>query len=237
LSGERRNTREIKTRRLLCWNEREQRRSGCAKPTGSRASLLKPSLIMRFLSAPTSGKTTVHHTGAAKANMEKATVVKEAAPTKKAAIAEKATVTEKRAAAPTWPAPWLGSPCMPCRRVLAATAPIGVIAVQTGTLVKLVRVLMLGPVVLILSLLANRLREQTERPAPDLTMGKRPARRRPPLHQLVPWFAGRSSSFRLGPDRRPSRIHRRPARADADPRCPPTVRPRIGIAPWRPRCA
>ena len=32
-------------------------------------------------------------------------------------------------------------------------------------------------------------------------------------------------------------IHRRPARADADPRCPPTVRPRIGIAPWRPRCA
>jgi hypothetical protein len=79
LSGERRNTREIKTRRLLCWNEREQRRSGCAKPTGSRASLLKPSLIMRFLSAPTSGKTTVHHTGAAKATMEKATVVKEAA--------------------------------------------------------------------------------------------------------------------------------------------------------------
>jgi uncharacterized integral membrane protein (TIGR00698 family) len=73
-------------------------------------------------------------------------------------------------------------------QVLAATAPIGVIAVQTGTLVKLVRVLMLGPVVLILSLLANRLREQTERPAPHLTMGKRPARRRPPLHQLVPWF-------------------------------------------------
>jgi uncharacterized integral membrane protein (TIGR00698 family) len=59
-------------------------------------------------------------------------------------------------------------------QVLAATAPIGVIAVQTGTLVKLVRVLMLGPVVLILSLVANRLREQVE-PAPSLTMGKRPA--------------------------------------------------------------
>lgn len=73
-------------------------------------------------------------------------------------------------------------------QVLAATAPIGVIAVQTGTLVKLVRVLMLGPVVLILSLLANRLREQAEEPAPSLTVGKRPARGRPPLHQLVPWF-------------------------------------------------
>jgi uncharacterized integral membrane protein (TIGR00698 family) len=73
-------------------------------------------------------------------------------------------------------------------QVLAATAPIGVIAVQTGTLVKLVRVLMLGPVVLILSLLANRLREQAEEPAPSLTMGKRPAHGRPPLHQLVLWF-------------------------------------------------
>ena len=73
-------------------------------------------------------------------------------------------------------------------QVLAATAPIGVIAVQTGTLVKLVRVLMLGPVVLVLSLLANRLREETEPPAPHLTLGKRSARARPPLHQLVPWF-------------------------------------------------
>ena len=73
-------------------------------------------------------------------------------------------------------------------QVLAATAPIGVIAVQIGTLVKLVRVLMLGPVVLILSLLANRLREDAEEPAPGLTMGKRPAHGRPPLHQLVPWF-------------------------------------------------
>jgi uncharacterized integral membrane protein (TIGR00698 family) len=73
-------------------------------------------------------------------------------------------------------------------QVLAATAPIGAIALQTGTLVKLVRVLMLGPVVLVLSLLANRLREETDGPAPHLTMGKRPTRRRPPLHQLVPWF-------------------------------------------------
>ncbi len=38
-------------------------------------------------------------------------------------------------------------------QVLAATAPVGTLAVQLGTLVKLVRVLMLGPVVLTLSLL------------------------------------------------------------------------------------
>jgi uncharacterized integral membrane protein (TIGR00698 family) len=41
-------------------------------------------------------------------------------------------------------------------QVLAATAPIGPVAVQIGTLVKLVRVLMLGPVVLLLALLARR---------------------------------------------------------------------------------
>jgi uncharacterized integral membrane protein (TIGR00698 family) len=73
-------------------------------------------------------------------------------------------------------------------QVLAATAPIGVIAVQTGTLVKLVRVLMLGPVVLVLSLLANGMRKETERSAPHLTLGKRSAPGRARLHQLVPWF-------------------------------------------------
>ena len=44
-------------------------------------------------------------------------------------------------------------------QVLAATAPVGLVAVHVGTLVKLVRVLMLGPVVLALSLVASRLRE------------------------------------------------------------------------------
>jgi uncharacterized membrane protein YadS len=39
-------------------------------------------------------------------------------------------------------------------QVLAATAPLGAVAVQIGTLVKLVRVLMLGPVVLVLSFVA-----------------------------------------------------------------------------------
>lgn len=72
--------------------------------------------------------------------------------------------------------------------VLAATAPIGAIALRIGTLVKLVRVLMLGPVVLVLSLLANRLRNDTEKPAPNLASGKGSTRGRPPLHQLVPWF-------------------------------------------------
>ena len=61
-------------------------------------------------------------------------------------------------------------------QVLAATAPLGAAAVQMGTVVKLVRVLMLGPVVLALSLAAPRLR------------GDGQAGRRPPLHRLVPWF-------------------------------------------------
>lgn len=56
-------------------------------------------------------------------------------------------------------------------QVLAATAPISALSVQMGTLVKLVRVLMLGPVVLGLSLVAGR------------AGGKRP-----PLSRLVPWF-------------------------------------------------
>jgi uncharacterized integral membrane protein (TIGR00698 family) len=56
-------------------------------------------------------------------------------------------------------------------QVLAATAPVAALSVQMGTLVKLVRVLMLGPVVLGLSLVAGR------------AGGKKP-----PLSRLVPWF-------------------------------------------------
>jgi uncharacterized integral membrane protein (TIGR00698 family) len=73
-------------------------------------------------------------------------------------------------------------------QVLAATAPIGIIAVHIGTLVKLVRVLMLGPVVLGLSLMASRLREETDEPAPHLTAGDRPKPGRIAVHHLVPWF-------------------------------------------------
>lgn len=62
-------------------------------------------------------------------------------------------------------------------QVLAATIPIGLVATQVGTLVKLVRVLMLGPVVLVLSLLRNRISAST---------GNSP--NKPGLLQLVPWF-------------------------------------------------
>jgi uncharacterized integral membrane protein (TIGR00698 family) len=73
-------------------------------------------------------------------------------------------------------------------QVLAATLPIGALSNQVGTVVKLVRVLMLGPVVLCLSLLSGRLREQADEPAPAVTAGNRPRRGGPALHELVPWF-------------------------------------------------
>ena len=59
---------------------------------------------------------------------------------------------------------------------------------QLGTLVKLVRVLMLGPVVLGLSLLTRRMRDETDEATPHVTAGDRPAPGRLPLHKLVPWF-------------------------------------------------
>jgi len=65
-------------------------------------------------------------------------------------------------------------------QVLAATAPVGAMAVQIGTLVKLSRVLMLGPVCVGLSLLRSTLQDKAGEE------GVRPAR--PPLARLVPWF-------------------------------------------------
>lgn len=56
-------------------------------------------------------------------------------------------------------------------QVLAATASVSSASVHAGTLVKLVRVLMLGPVVLVLSL-----------------FGQGNGRARPSLSHLVPWF-------------------------------------------------
>lgn len=73
-------------------------------------------------------------------------------------------------------------------QVLAATLPIGALSNQVGTVVKLVRVLMLGPVVLLISLLASKLREETDEPAPEVTAGDRPKPGKLALHQLVPWF-------------------------------------------------
>jgi len=63
-------------------------------------------------------------------------------------------------------------------QVLAATLPIGALSNQVGTVVKLVRVLMLGPVVVCVSLLTRRLREA----------GGRPARGGVALRDMVPWF-------------------------------------------------
>jgi len=60
-------------------------------------------------------------------------------------------------------------------QVLAATVPISAVSAQLGTLVKLVRVLMLGPVVVLLSLFRSRL--NVSGPAP-----------RPGLLYLIPWF-------------------------------------------------
>jgi uncharacterized integral membrane protein (TIGR00698 family) len=57
-------------------------------------------------------------------------------------------------------------------QVLAATAPAGMLAVQTGTLVKLVRVLMLGPVIMLIGRLVGADHKDC------------PERRR----SLVPWF-------------------------------------------------
>lgn len=56
-------------------------------------------------------------------------------------------------------------------QILAATAPFGLASVQTGTIVKLVRVLMLGPVVLTLGVLRGR------SAGASLSFGR-----------LVPWF-------------------------------------------------
>lgn len=56
-------------------------------------------------------------------------------------------------------------------QVLAATVPVGAVATQIGTIVKLLRVLMLGPVVLLLGLLSGRKGAHA-----------------PTFWNLVPWF-------------------------------------------------
>jgi len=62
-------------------------------------------------------------------------------------------------------------------QVLAATAPISSISSQIGTLVKLVRVLMLGPVIILLSLLRSKLNLSGGGAAPGVGW-----------RHLVPWF-------------------------------------------------
>ena len=58
-------------------------------------------------------------------------------------------------------------------QVLAAAAPFGAVATQTGMVVKLVRVLMLGPVILALSLIFR---------------DRAPGAAKPGLSRLLPWF-------------------------------------------------
>lgn len=61
-------------------------------------------------------------------------------------------------------------------QVLAATAPVGLLSMQTGTLVKLIRVMMLAPVIFCIGLVDNR-----------TAKGSR-AERRIEWAKLVPWF-------------------------------------------------
>ena len=67
-------------------------------------------------------------------------------------------------------------------QVLAATMPVGAVATQAGTLIKLVRVLMLGPVCLALAVAMGLRRRGRDGSGPEA----RP--RRIPLHHLLPWF-------------------------------------------------
>ncbi|TXN42353.1 putative sulfate exporter family transporter [Methylobacterium sp. WL7] len=70
-------------------------------------------------------------------------------------------------------------------QVLAATVPVSLLSTQVGTLVKLVRVLMLGPVVVAFSLIAPRLPREAGEGAEAEATG---AKGRPGLTKLVPWF-------------------------------------------------
>jgi uncharacterized integral membrane protein (TIGR00698 family) len=74
-------------------------------------------------------------------------------------------------------------------QVLAATAPAGAVALQVGTLVKLLRVLMLGPMILVISLLASRVADMGPHgESPEGARGKASARRLPRSGQILPWF-------------------------------------------------
>ncbi len=66
-------------------------------------------------------------------------------------------------------------------QVLAATVPVSVISTNLGTLVKLVRVLMLGPVILVLSIGSRR--GAGAAAVPGMSKGPRLA-----WHKVLPWF-------------------------------------------------
>ncbi|GAN60546.1 UPF0324 membrane protein [Acetobacter cibinongensis] len=73
-------------------------------------------------------------------------------------------------------------------QVLAATAPAGASAVQFGTLIKLTRVFMLGPVVIFLAcLVQTTAKNRTDVISASRTSADLPAKTFL-LHQCVPWF-------------------------------------------------
>lgn len=72
-------------------------------------------------------------------------------------------------------------------QVIAAAAPMGALALQSGTLVKLVRVLTLGPVCMVLAFVAPLL-PRVEEPADEVVAGGDQPRTMPSLHKLLPWF-------------------------------------------------
>ena len=82
-------------------------------------------------------------------------------------------------------------------QVLAATVPAGIVSTQIGTLVKLVRVLMLGPIVVALSLVAARRRKRHADATKAVAISP---------FKLVPWFIigflvlAALRSFQLVPD-------------------------------------
>jgi uncharacterized integral membrane protein (TIGR00698 family) len=63
-------------------------------------------------------------------------------------------------------------------QVLAATFPLGLLSTQIGTMVKLIRVLMLGPVMLLITLAVSR----------NAAARAEAAHRNLPLARLLPWF-------------------------------------------------
>lgn len=89
-------------------------------------------------------------------------------------------------------------------QVLAATVPAGIVSTQIGTLVKLVRVLMLGPIVVALSLFVARPRKASTKTG-TAGQGTAKAASISPF-KLVPWFIigflvlAALRSFQLVPD-------------------------------------
>jgi len=65
-------------------------------------------------------------------------------------------------------------------QVLAATVPVSTLSVHLGTLVKLVRVLMLGPVILVLSIIGANQAKAADTPAGP--------RKQIQWHKVLPWF-------------------------------------------------